>query len=75
MTEDRRRERTLWAAWRVAPDGSLEVAATLETGEGIDRQRWEYPSLAAAAEELGESFRDVVERALGEGHTRGRWRP
>lgn len=70
-----RRERTVWAAWRVARDGSLEVSATVEAAEGRERERWEYPSLEAAADELGESFREVVEKALGEGHRRGRWRP
>lgn len=75
MREDDRRERTVWAAWRVARDGSLEVSATVEAEEGHRRERWEYASLEDAAADLGGSFRDVVERALGEGHRRGRWRP
>lgn len=75
MTGGDRRERTVWAAWRVARDGSLEVSATVEADGGHERERWEYPSLEAATGDLGESFREVVEKALGEGHRQGRWRP
>lgn len=75
MTGSDRRQRTVWAAWRVARDGSLEVSATVEAGDGHERERWEYPTLEAAAGDLGESFREVVEKALAEGHRQGRWRP
>lgn len=71
-------DRISWAAWRVAEDGRVEVAATLspedEEGEP-ERVRRDYPTLDAAAGELGESFREVVERVLGEGLRQGRWRP
>lgn len=75
MTGSGRRQRTVWAAWRVARDGSLEVSATVETGDGHERERWDYPTLEAAAADLGESFREVVGNALAEGHRQGRWRP
>lgn len=75
MTGSDRRERTVWAAWRVARDGSLEVSATVEADDGHEQERWAYPSLEAAAGDLGESFREVVEKALGGGHRHGRWRP
>lgn len=75
MNGSDRGQRTVWAAWRVARDGSLEVSATVEAGDGHERERWEYPTLEAAAGDLGESFRDVVEMALAEGHRQGRWRP
>lgn len=70
-----RRDRTVWAAWRVADDGRLEVSATLEAGDGYRREQWEYTSLEDAAEDLGDTFREVVERVLGEGRRKGRWRP
>lgn len=71
------RGRIVWAAWRVAEDGSIQVSATLdrEEGEGYHRERWDFPSLAAAADALGPGFRDVVERVLEEGRRQGRWRP
>lgn len=75
MTGGERRERTVWAAWRVAEDGSLELSATLEAEDGHRRETWEYASLEDAAADLGPGFREVVERALGEGHRKGRWRP
>lgn len=75
MTDDGRRERTIWAAWRVADDGSVVVSAAVEADDGPEREAWEYPSLEAAEADLGPTFRDVVERALGEGHRKGRWRP
>lgn len=71
-------DRISWAAWRVADDGRVEVVATLVPageGAGPERERREYATLEAAAEELGGSFREVVERVLAEGRRRGRWRP
>lgn len=75
MTERPRRDRTLWAAWRVDRDGALEVSATVEDEDGRRRERWRYTSLEDAADDLGESFREIVERVLGEGRRKGRWRP
>lgn len=75
MTGGGRRDRLVWAAWRVAEDGTIRVSATLEVDDGHRREQWDYATLEAAAEELGKSFRQVVERALGEGHRQGRWRP
>ncbi len=71
-------ERISWAAWRVADDGRVQVAATLVPADGEgepERARREYPTLEAAADELGDGFREVVERVLGEGLRQGRWRP
>lgn len=73
-----RPESVSWAAWRVTDDGRVRVVATLvptdRDGE-LRRSRHEYPSLEAAAEELGGGFREVVERVLAEGRRQGRWRP
>lgn len=75
MTPSERRKRLIWAAWRVAEDGSLELSATLEAADGHERQLWSYDGLEEAAGELGPGLREVVERALAEGHRQGRWRP
>lgn len=71
-------DRISWAAWRVTDDGRVRVVATLAPEDGEDearRSRREYPTLEAAADELGDSFREVVERVLAEGRRQGRWRP
>lgn len=78
MTDPLPTDRISWAAWRVADDGEIQVVATLAApdGEGDpERARRSYPTLEAAAEELGGSFREVVERVLAEGRRQGRWRP
>lgn len=67
-----------WAAWRVTDEGRVQVVATLVRGdedEDPERARREYATLEEAARDLGESFRDVVERVLAEGLRQGRWRP
>ena len=67
-----------WVAWRVTDEGRVQVVATLVRGdedEGPERARREYATLEEAARDLGESFRDVVERVLAEGRRQGRWRP
>lgn len=67
-----------WAAWRVTDEGRVQVVAILaRSGEDEDlrRARRDYATLEAAAGDLGESFRDVVERVLAEGRRQGRWRP
>lgn len=69
------RERISWAAWRVADDGGIETAVTLVGDDGPERVRRDFPTLEAAAEALGESFREVVESVLAEGRRQGRWRP
>lgn len=69
------RERIVWGAWRVAEDGTIETVVTLEADGGNERRRLEFPSLEAAGEALGGSFRGVVEKVLAEGRRRGRWRP
>lgn len=65
----------LWAAWRVEEDGTVRVMLVVETEEGPEREEARFGSLEEAAARLGASFRAVVERAVGEGHRRGRWRP
>lgn len=71
-----RRDRISWAAWRVTDDGRVRVVATLEGEDGEpERTRREFSTLEAATDELGASFRDVVERVLAEGRRQGRWRP
>lgn len=75
MTRGERRARLIWAAWRVAEDGSLELSATLEAEDGRERELWSYDGLEEAAGELGSGLREVVERALADGHRHGRWRP
>lgn len=80
MSEPIPPDRVSWAAWRVADDGRVEVVATLVPADGDgdgdpERRRRAYPTLEAAAEELGAGFRDVVERVLAEGLRQGRWRP
>lgn len=71
-------DRVSWAAWRVTDEGRVQVVATLaRSGEDEDlpRARRDYATLEAAAADLGEGFRDVVERVLAEGRRQGRWRP
>lgn len=76
-TDELRPGRISWAAWRVTDDGAVRVVATLADPEedAPARERREYPTLEAAAEELGEGFREVVERVLAQGLRQGRWRP
>ena len=69
------RERISWGAWRVADDGSVETVLTLVADDGPERVRRNFPTLEAAAEALGGSFREVVESVLAEGRRQGRWRP
>lgn len=69
------RGRIVWAAWRVTEDGRIEVSATLDADGDVERELWEFPSLAAAEDGLGGGFRDVVERVLAAGRRQGRWRP
>lgn len=68
-------EPVAWAAWRVADDGAIETVLTVEADGGHERVRREFPTLEAAAEALGGSFRDVVEKVLADGRRQGRWRP
>lgn len=71
-------DRVSWASWRIADDGRVQVVATLAPPDGDgepERARREYPTLEAAADELGPGFREVVERVLAEGLRQGRWRP
>lgn len=64
-----------WAAWRIEADGSVRVVLTLGAGNGLEREERRFPTLEAASQELGESFGEVVGRAVAGGHRRGRWRP
>lgn len=64
-----------WAAWRVEEDGSVRAVLTLAEAGELAREEVRYETLAAAEEELGASFREVIERAVSEGHRQGRWRP
>ena len=78
MSEPLPADRISWVAWRVTEDGRVQVAATLSPADDQsepERARREYPTLEAAAGELGGSFREVVERVLAEGLRQGRWRP
>lgn len=71
-------DQVAWAAWRVTDTGRVRVVATLAADRkdaGPERRRREYPTLEAAAGELGDGFREVVERVLAEGRRQGRWRP
>ena len=70
-----RGERIVWAAWRVADDGTIETVLTVAVEDGHERRRRDFSTLEAAAEALGPSFRDVAEKVLAEGRRRGRWRP
>jgi hypothetical protein len=65
----------IWASWRLRRDGRVEVVATHSGPEGHEQERLEYDSLDEAAQELGLSFRDVVERSAEAGSHTGRWRP
>lgn len=67
--------RIIWARWRLRPDGSVEVVATLPGDSGPRQEQRNYESLEAAARDLGASFADVVGRAVEAGSHRGRWRP
>lgn len=69
------REKIVWGAWRVAEDGTIETILTLESGDGYERRRLDFPTLEEAGEQLGAGFRRVVEKVLAEGRRRGRWRP
>lgn len=64
-----------WAAWRVEEDGSVRVMLVVDGREGPEREEERFATLERAVERLGESFGDVVERAVAAGHRRGRWRP
>lgn len=69
------RARIAWAAWRVSDDGAIETVLTVEADGGHERVRRDFPTLEAAAEALGDSFGEVVEKVLAEGLRQGRWRP
>lgn len=64
-----------WAAWRVEEDGAVRAMLTFDAGGELEREEVSFASLAEAEERLGDGFRDVVERAVSEGHRQGRWRP
>ena len=64
-----------WAAWRVEEDGSVRTMLVFAEGGEIAREEVRYETLAEAGEQLGASFREVVQRAVSEGHRQGRWRP
>lgn len=68
-------QRIRWGSWRIEDDGSVRVVLTLEVEGELEREERRFPSLEAAAEALGESFGEVVRRAVSEGHRQGRWRP
>ena len=68
-------QRIIWASWRLRQDGRVEVVATRTEDQGHVRDHAEYDSLDEAAEALGPSFRDVVERSAAVGSRTGRWRP
>ena len=64
-----------WAAWRVEEDGSVRAMLVFAEAGEIAREEVRYETLAEAGEQLGASFREVVQRAVAEGHRQGRWRP
>ena len=70
-----RGERPVWAKWRVDSDGGVQVVATYKTDDGFDQSELSYESLEMAAGDLGDSFREVVEKVMAEGGRAGRWRP
>jgi hypothetical protein len=67
--------RPIWAKWRVDDDGTVSVVATYAEGKGYAQRERSFNSLDEAAAELGDSLRDVVERALEANSQSGRWRP
>lgn len=73
--DDLDRDDVIWAAWRRTEDGRIRTALTVQSAEGLRREQREYPDLEAATAELGESFREVVEKVREAGGDRGRWRP
>lgn len=73
MTDDGRPIR--WGAWRVEEDGAVRVMLVREGASGPEREKVRFAGLEEAADRLGGSFRDVVQRAIAEGHRSGRWRP
>lgn len=73
MTGGRRAIR--WAAWHVEADGSVRAMLVVDGEAGPEREEVRFSSLEEAVERLGDSFGDVVERAVSAGHRRGRWRP
>jgi hypothetical protein len=75
LTDRCEARKPIWAKWRVGDDGTIAVVATYAEGQGYVQRGQSFDSLDQAAAELGESFRDVVVRALEVGSHRGRWRP
>lgn len=69
------RTEVAWAAWRLADEGRIQVVVTVRTDGGTRRVRRDYADLEAAAVELGESFRTIVEKVREADGDRGRWRP
>ncbi len=67
--------RPIWAKWRIDDAGGVEVVATYRAPDGFTRQEFKYASLELAVDELGESFKEVVDRVLEVGGGAGRWRP
>lgn len=65
----------VWLAWRVTEGGEVQTRMTRRRDDELVRVARDYDSLEEAAAELGPAFREVVERVLGEGTRRGRWRP
>lgn len=74
-SEDSERSEVAWAAWRLTADGRLQVVLTVRSDDGTRRVRRDYDGLDAAAAELGDSFRTVVEKVREAEGDRGRWRP
>lgn len=75
MPHTQGQEKPIWASWKVADDGRIEVTATYSERGAYVRREMHYGSLDEAAEALGPSFRDVVVRAMDAGSRTGRWRP
>lgn len=69
------RGRIIWLAFEVREDGRVRTVVTRDgNGEPV-REPQEFPSVAAAQEAFGGSFREVVEKVLEGGSRKGRWRP
>ena len=75
MSEEHEGRELRWAAWRVEEDGSVRAMLVFAEDGELARQEVRYDTLAEAGEQLGASFREVVQRAVSEGHRQGRWRP
>lgn len=65
----------MWLSFEVETEGSVCTIVTRQGEEGLERESFDFPSLAAAAERFGPGFRQVVEEVLASGSRKGRWRP